>query len=178
MKHCATAVLYLILGGTAVAQQRKGTQEIGVFAAGGPAITGGVRDRGVVFGGLRWGIHLTGNIQYGVEAIPLYLQFQSETVYGVGITPFLLRYSFTATRAIAPFIEAGGGILGTTDAVPEDTSRFNFTPQAGVGIRWFPEERRTWTFAVRYHHTSNAGLARRNPGINAVIGYLGFSWSR
>jgi len=158
-----------------------------VLTGGGPAITGGVRDRGFWFLAGRWGRQLTadrgdswarGHLQYAVEAIPVYLHFQSETVYGAGLTPFLLRYNFTRGRWLAPFVEAGAGILATTEQVPEDTSRFNFTPQAGVGLQYVVSGGVGWTFGLRYHHTSNAGIARRNPGVNAVVIHTGISWWR
>lgn len=166
---------------------RRGATEWGVLSGGGPAITGGVRDRGFWFLAGRWGRQLTsdrgdswarGHLQYAVEAMPLYLHFQSDTVYGAGLTPFLLRYNFTRGRVVVPFLEAGAGILATTEQVPEGTSRFNFTPQAGVGLQYVPAARFGWTLGVRYHHTSNAGIARRNPGINAVVIHTGLSWWR
>ena len=162
-------------------------QEWGVFSGGGPSISGGVQDRGFWLAGLRWGRRLTGelgdswargHVQYAVEAIPLYFQFQSETVYGAGVTPFLLRYHFTASDRLVPFVEAGAGMLLTTDQVPEDTSRFNFTPQAGVGMQVASSGNSGWVLGLRYHHTSNAGIARRNPGINAIMFHAGFSWWR
>lgn len=190
MRAIAGCFLLMLLAGAnghAQGPWRKGATELGVFSGGGPAIVGGVRDRGFWLLGARWGRQLTadhgdswarGHLQYAVEAIPLYLQFQSETVYGVGITPFLLRYSFTRGGTVAPFIEAGAGMLATTEKVPEGTSRFNFTPQGGVGIMYVPSGRLGWALGVRYHHTSNAGIARFNPGINAVMLYTGFSWFR
>ncbi len=190
MRPAAVLLLLLVSWKDAWAQEpwRRGGSEWGLLSGGGPAIVGGVRDRGVSFFAGRWGRQLTadlfngswlrGNVQYGLEAIPLYLQFQSKTVYGAGLTPFLLRYNFTRGRALAPFVELGGGILGTTEPVPEGTARFNFTPQAGVGLRYMSAGRRSWTLGVRYHHTSNAGIARRNPGINAIVIHTGVSWRR
>ncbi len=176
-------VLAPLARGQAAWQQ--GAIEMGVLSAGGPAIVGGVRDRGVTFTAIRWGRQMTGelgrsalrgNLQYSVETIPLYLQFQSKVVYGAGLTPFLLRYNFTAARSWSPYIEIGAGVLGTTHKVPEDTSRFNFTPQGGVGLQYIMSGRRSFTVGVRYHHTSNAGIARSNPGINAILFHTGVSW--
>lgn len=169
----------------AQAAWQQGAIEMGVLSAGGTAIVGGLRDRGVTFTALRWGRQMTGelgrsplrgNLQYSVETIPLYLQFQSKVVYGAGLTPFLLRYNFTKPRSWSPYVEIGAGILGTTQKVPEDTSRFNFTPQGGVGVQFIMSGKRSFTAGVRYHHTSNAGLARSNPGINAILFHTGVSW--
>ncbi len=190
MARAAALFVMLLLGSAAAGAQGvwyRGANEWGFLSGGGPAIVGGVRDRGVSFVAGRWGRQLTpdfgrswyrGNIQYGMEFIPLYLQFQSKTVYGAGATPFLPRYSFTRSRSVAPFVEFGGGLLGTTEPVPEGTSRFNFTPQAGIGLQFLLSGQRSWNIGVRYHHTSNAGLATRNPGINAIIIHTGVSWRR
>ncbi len=188
MRRCfMTAALLMLLGALGAPAQdawRDGAKELGLFSGGGPAITGGLRDRGFWLAGARFGYQLTadhgggalrGHLQYGVEAIPFYLQFQSSTVYGAGLTPFLLRYHFTANPRVVPLIELGAGILGTRDAVPEGTSRFNFTPQAGVGVQVMTSSGRGVVFGVRYHHTSNAGIARHNPGINAIMLHVGFS---
>jgi len=162
-----------------------GEHELGVFSGGGPSITGGKQDRGFWLAGARWGYQLTdehgsgwarGSLQYAIEFIPLYLQFQSNTVYGVGLTPVLLRYHLTRTRLVAPLIELGAGILITRDQVPEGTSRFNFTPQGGVGVQFVPAGRAGYSLGIRYHHTSNAGIARHNPGINAIMLHAGISW--
>ena len=171
--------------GAGDARWRRGATEWGILSGGGPAIVGGVRDRGFWFVAGRWGRQITadrgdswarGHLQYAIEAMPLYLHFQSETVYGAGITPFLLRYHFTRRRKLVPFLEAGAGILATTEQVPEGTSRFNFTPQAGVGLQFVTASGPAWTLGVRYHHTSNVGIARRNPGVNAIVFHAGISW--
>lgn len=183
IKRCWILVILLAWAGTAGAQM--GKTELGLFSGGGPAIVGGLRDRGFWLAGARWGRQITpdlgaswarGHLQYAMEFIPLYLQLQSKTVYGAGFTPFLLRYHFTGGHTVAPFVEAGAGILVTRDQVPEGSSRFNFTPQGGVGLQFLPKARFGWNVGVRYHHTSNAGIARFNPGINAIMVHAGVSF--
>ena len=167
------------------ARWSRGATEWGIFSGGGPSISGGVGDRGFWFVSGRWGRQITaesgdswarGHLQYAIEAMPLYLHFQSKTVYGAGITPLLLRYHFTRPQRFVPFLEGGAGILATTEQVPEGTSHFNFTPQAGVGLQYVSATGPGWTVGVRYHHTSNAGIARRNPGVNAIVFHAGISW--
>ena len=185
-------MLFLLLtqavaAGAQARRQPVGRNEIGILSGGGPAILGGVGDRGFSFVAMRYARRLTGDLgrgwyrgqlHYGIEVMPLYLQFQSDTVYGAGVSPFLVRYSFTRPQALAPYIEVGGGLLGTVEKVPENTSRFNFTPQGGIGVQVWLSGHRSWTAGVRYHHTSNAGLATRNPGINAIVIHTGVSWHR
>jgi len=190
MKRAAILLVLLLAGaGSAVAQApwREGATELGVISGGGPAIVGGRSDRGFWLVGGRWGRQLTadrgkgwmrGHVQYAIEAIPVYFQFQSDTVYGAGLTPIMLRYQLTSNRTLAPFVEAGAGILATMKDVPEGTANFNFTPQAGIGVQYITARQTGWTLGVRYHHTSNAGIARHNPGINAVMIYAAVSWFR
>ena len=165
----------------------KGANEWGVETGGGTSIPGGVSDRHYWMLAGRWSRILTGelgggplrgNLQYGVELIPALVMSQSKTVYAGGFTPLLVRYNFTAHRRVVPYLEVGGGMLGSVEPIPEGTSRFNFTPQAGIGLQHLMSERRSWTLGVRYHHTSNAGIAKRNPGINAVLVHAGLSWWR
>lgn len=187
MRKLLVLLACVLMTDNAYGQWREGATELGVLSGGGPAITGGVGDRGFWLLAGRWGRQLTaerghgwtrGHVQYAMEVIPLYLQFQSKTVYGAGLTPFLLRYQLTSGRVVAPFVEAGAGMLATTSDVPEGTASFNFTPQGGVGVQVVPAGRAAWTLGARYHHTSNAGIARHNPGINAIMIYAGVSWFR
>jgi lipid A 3-O-deacylase len=181
--------LLAMTAGVAEAQGawRRGGVEAGAFAGGGPSIAGGVGDRAFLLAGGRWGWQLTGprgggasrgHLQYAVEAIPLYFQLQRRASYGLALTPILLRYHFTGGRAVVPFVEGGAGMLLTRDRVPENTSRFNFTPQAGVGVQYAPGRGPGFVFGVRYHHTSNAGISNPNPGINALLLHAGVSWWR
>ncbi len=165
----------------------KGVNEWGVQTGGGTAIAGGAQDRSFWMLAGRWSRILTGelgggplrgNLQYGLEVIPALVMSQSTTVYAGGVTPVLMRYNFTAHRRFVPYLEAGAGILGSSDPLPEATSRFNFTPQGGIGFQIMQPGARAIQMGVRYHHISNAGLARRNPGINSLYFFTGISWWR
>ena len=132
----------------------------------------------------RWGRVLTaphgpgflrGSLEYAFEVVPALLLFQEETVYGGGITPLLFQYNFATSGRVVPYIEVGGGMLFSTEQVPPGTSRFNFTPQGGLGVYWFRGPRAAALFGVRYHHISNASTAERNPGHNALYLHAGFS---
>ncbi|MBI4465462.1 MAG: acyloxyacyl hydrolase [Acidobacteria bacterium] len=175
----------------AAAQQHpaiyKGVTEWGWLSGGGVGIAGCVREGDFGALHLRWGRVLTadhgpaflrGNLQYALEVVPAMVLFQSTTVFGGGLTPLLLQYNFTGGRRMVPFFQAGAGMLFTTEPVPTGTSRFNFTPQGGLGIYWFPWPRTALVFGVRYHHISNAGLAQPNPGRNSLFFHAGISWWR
>jgi len=165
----------------------KGAHEWGLHSGGAFSVAGGRTDRSYWMLAGRWGRILTrdlgsgplrGNLEYGIEAIPALVMFQSDTVYAAGLTPFQLRYNFTGGRRIVPFLEIGAGILGSTRQIPEGTSRFNFADQGGIGVQILTGGNHTFHLGARYMHISNAGLADRNPGINSVYFFAGISWWR
>jgi len=160
-----------------------GDREISFWIGGGHSVSGGRGDIGAFNAGARYGWVLTelhghgpfrGSFEYAVDAIPLYLIFQDPTVYGVSLDPVALKWNFSGTRTVRPFLELAGGVLFTRDEVPRFTNNVNFTSQAAFGAhlgtgRWRP------TVQVRYVHISNAGLANLNPGINTVQFQLGLA---
>jgi len=168
------------------AYRERGT-EWGWNSGGAIGIAGGASDGRFWTLNLRWGRALTdphglaqlrGNLEYAVELVPVLTIKQSTTVFGVGITPFLLQYNLDSSHRVAPFIQAGAGTLFTTQKVPENTSQINFTPQGGIGVYWFRRPHSSLVMGVRYHHISNAGISKPNPGHNSLYVYTGISWWR
>ena len=164
-----------------------GTTEWGWSSGGGVRIAGGIREGNFWASQLRWGRVLTsphgpgwlnGTLEYAVEIVPALVMVQSRTAFGGGLTPLLLQYNFTAGRRLAPFLHAGAGMLFTTREFPEGTTRFNFTPQGGMGFYWLRGRGASLVVGARYHHISNAGRVQPNPGHNALYLYGGFSWWR
>ncbi len=92
-----------------------------------------------------------------------------------------IRYNFTQPEwKIVPYIQIGGG-LTFTDAYQDRTQRaigqeMEFTPQSSIGLRYFVDSQWSIDAEFMYHHISNAGLADRNLGINALGGMIGFSY--
>ncbi len=190
MKHLLWIVLFSL---TAIAQNlpssslTKGTWEIGVWGAGGPAFKGFTSDTRVANFGFRVGRVLTGehlsgwkrgNLELAADIMPVYLVFQDTTVYGGGVTTPIFRWNFTSGQKIAPYFESGGGLLYTASSVPPGTSRINFTPQAAMGVNIFTRERHSVSFETRYVHISSAGLGSPNPGIDTLQFRIGFNWFR
>jgi lipid A 3-O-deacylase len=103
---------------------------------------------------------------------------RSSTAYGGGFNPFFWQYNFTSHPRVVPYFNLGAGMLFTSQDFPADTSSFNFTPQGGIGAYWFAKPNRAVNFGVRYHHISNAGITKPNPGHNSLYFYGGFSWWR
>ena len=175
----------------------QGSTEWGWTTGAGARIAGGAREGNFWATQLRWGRVLTdprgpgilrGTIEYAFEVVPAMVMVRSEagiagtdsseTVFGGGFNPLMLQYNFTSGQRFVPFVQAGGGMLFTTDDVPAGTAQFNFTPQGGVGLYWLRGDPASLVFGVRYHHISNAGRVKPNPGHNALYFYGGMSWWR
>src|SRR5215471_6053839 len=161
---------------------QKGDWDLDIYATGGTSVPGGTSDTQVFSLGLRAGKVLTGdhlggflrgNFEYAFDIVPAYIVFQNQNTYGAGFDPVVLKWNFTASSHVTPFIEIVGGTLFSTDDVPPGTSSVNFRSGAGFGLH-FPVRSRSVTLEARYEHISNAGLASPNPGINTVQFVLGW----
>src|SRR6266536_6317508 len=160
----------------------QGATEVPIWTAGGHSVAGGRGHIGLWDLGLRYGWVLTspvgpgilkGRFEYAIDAIPVYLVFQpANTAYGVGLAPLNLKWNFATRGRLAPYAELSGGVLFTTQDVPTGTSNVNFTPSVAFGTH-FLGDKLTWSLEARYLHISNAGLDRRNPGINTFEVRLG-----
>jgi lipid A 3-O-deacylase len=164
----------------------KGTTELGFWFGGGRGLNGSTKDTELFITGVRGGKILTdvhgngfmrGNLEYLLEAIPIFLVFQNGTTAGFDFTPFLMKWNFlNSERRPTMFFEWGAGTLVTSSQVPEGTSRFNFTPQAGFGFYLSSHHKRAATLEFKYIHISNGGLETPNPGINTFHILLGYHW--
>ena len=147
-----------------------------VWTAGGKGLMGTTKDTGLWITGGRFGKFLTRKIEYDIEVVPVFMVFQHTTVYGLNVTPLLLKWNMRTSGRFIPYIEGGGGLLFTSSEVPDGTSRFNFTPQVGVGLQLFSREKRALRTGIRYMHISNGGLESPNPGINTLQFLIGYEW--
>jgi lipid A 3-O-deacylase len=165
---------------------QRGAKEWGVFAGGGTGF-GKRSNTQMVFAGGRFGYVLTpdifkgtrmrGNIEYIFDALPIFVVLQPQNAFGASFNPLILKYNFTSGKRMIPFIEAGGGVLFTNHDVPINTNSVNFTPQGSFGVHFLRDNHRAITFRGQYLHISNAGLERRNSGVNASIQFiLGYTW--
>ncbi|MDW5266484.1 MULTISPECIES: acyloxyacyl hydrolase [Acidobacteriaceae] len=160
---------------------------------------------------------LHGNFEYAVEVFPFWQSYTPKfqrancttapnspdlscsplytvggTYSGISITPIILRWNFTGTRRISPWIQGAGGVLWTNHKYPAfggqplsvfndgpntDASVWNFTPQGGVGVHYFLRPRRSIDFGANAVHISSASLGDKNPGVNASVQFtIGYSW--
>jgi Lipid A 3-O-deacylase (PagL) len=182
---CLTCFGAVALASDSSEVYQKGDWGLGFYGAGGKGVNGSTASTGVAWTGVHYKRIVTdvkgtgfwrGTFEYGAEFQPLFLIFQEDTVYGLHFSPLLMRWNFQRPRThIVPFFEFGGGMLFTRDKVPERSSRFNFTPQAGFGVS-FNAGRSGVTFQLKYMHISNAGIKKPNPGINSIQMLAGYEW--
>lgn len=177
--------VFLIFTAMAFAQGQPeaGGNEFQMWTGAGHSVAGGTGGTRLFNVGLRYGWVLTephgpgflkGSFEYAVDAVPLFLVFQpANTAYGIGLSPFALKWNFAPRGSWVPYFELGGGTLFTNHDVPTRTSSINFTPGAALGLHHLGNKI-TWSLEARYMHISNAGLTRLNPGLNTVQIRLGF----
>ena len=98
--------------------------------------------------------------------------------YAVGLAP--LGWELSLGRGPARLtIEASGGGLWFSRRIPDpEATRFNFTASAGPTLELRLVSGQTLRFGYLWHHTSNGGTGRVNPGMNSGIASMGVLWRR
>lgn len=91
-----------------------------------------------------------------------------------------LRYNFLSDSAFVPYAQIGAGGL-FTDAYKDMNQRaigqdFEFILHAQVGLKYFVAPNLSLDFEGGYQHISNAGMACRNCGINALGAQIGVTY--
>jgi len=96
--------------------------------------------------------------------------------YIAGATAWL-RYNFVPPQSrLAPYAQGGAGFVATDIDRGIVGQIFNFNLDLGFGFRYFIRPRWSLNLEYRYQHISNAGLGRKNLGINAHGPILGISY--
>jgi hypothetical protein len=114
-------------------------------------------------------IGIRGRLAWGVEATPLFAQFDPSTILGVGFAPVVWRWNFPPRRTWSAFAELSMGGLLTTDPIPEETSRGNFSAHWGGGLRLRRRGAHAILIAYRFQHFSNGNQLGSNPGVNSHV---------
>jgi hypothetical protein len=127
-------------------------------------------------------IGIRGRFAWGVEATPLFAQFNPSAIYGIGFAPVVWRWNFPEQPRWSAFAELSMGGLWTSEAIPEDTSRGNFTAHWGGGVRLrrramqvHPGPSDAIVIAYRFQHFSNGNQLGSNPGVNSHVVLVGWS---
>jgi hypothetical protein len=97
-------------------------------------------------------------------------------VYAFGITPVGWALAVGAGPARLT-MEASAGGLWFTRRVPDPVgTRFNFTASAGPTLEMRVTRSESLRLGYLWHHTSNGGTGKVNPGLNSGILALGVLW--
>jgi opacity protein-like surface antigen len=167
------------------------TNEFGLWVGGSPDSThtiGDTEDRRLLLVGLRYGRILAAweslSLEYTLDLFPAAVVFEPEdvrrgrsTIYGAGLSPLGIKVNFAQQSWIKPFVAASVGFLYFQDDVPVPrSSRFNFTPEIGLGVQFFLTPKTAATVGYKFHHMSNANTGQSNPGMDSHVLYAGFSF--
>jgi len=119
-----------------------------------------------------------GRFEYGVDFIPLFVQFTPQRISGTAFDPIILRWNSTQHRGhVSPFVELGGGAVHTSANLPAgDSSTFNFIARGGGGVLISTRQNHALELACRWWHISNANLGTQNPEFNGIQVSLGWHW--
>jgi hypothetical protein len=167
-----------------------GMNEFGLWGGGSPDsfdFIGTVENRELLLFGLRYGRVLGAwefvSLEYTLDIIPAAVVFEpdsvrrgSSTIYGAGLSPLGFKLNIGQESWIKPFLAAAVGFLYFEKDIPVPrSSRFNFTPELGLGVQFFLAPKRALTLGYKWHHMSNANTGRSNPGMDSHVFYAGFS---
>jgi hypothetical protein len=95
--------------------------------------------------------------------------------FEIGVSPLLVR--LVLHRApLRPFLQGGEGILYTDLRGRQLGTRVQFSSQIGAGLEYQLRPDLYLTLAGRFRHISNAGLATTNPGVDTILGLIGFTF--
>ena len=118
---------------------------------------------------------LRGRFAWAAEATPIFAQTAPAGIYGFGFAPVVWRWNFEPRPRWSAFGELSMGGLWTTDPIPEDTSRANFTAHWGGGVRLRSARPHALLLGYRFQHISNGNQLGSNPGVNSHVVLAGWS---
>jgi hypothetical protein len=105
--------------------------------------------------------------------------FPNGSAVGMGVTPLGITMHFRQDRALSPSIGVTGGALLFDRAAPTTAgAHFNYTAAVEAGLRIGRPDRTGLVLTYRFHHISNAGMARENPGVASHLLTLGLRSAR
>ncbi len=99
-----------------------------------------------------------------------------ENTYGVAINPASFRFIFFPKWRLRPQLGAGFGVSRHWKRVPTiDGTKGYAQIDFQIGGQYMLSEKKALNFGYRYFHLSNIYLAKRNPGYNMNMFFIGYS---
>lgn len=122
-----------------------------------------------------YSVFVEDGIELGFEVGAWYFSQEDDDALGLSGS-FLFRWHFLRRDPWTVYLDAGMGIMGATDEVPDGGTAFNFMPRAGAGFtRRLNDEGLRLQAGVHWHHISNARIFGddENPSRDAAMVYVG-----
>ncbi|MSR44730.1 MAG: acyloxyacyl hydrolase [Phycisphaerales bacterium] len=110
------------------------------------------------------------NLSIDLQLDANYISQPGASAWGLGGS-LMFRWHFISEESWSLYVDAGSGLLGTTQPTPSGGTDFNFTPQAGGGVSFELCEDIRLMIGLRWYHISNANTGDTNPGRNSLMGY-------
>ncbi len=102
---------------------------------------------------------------------------EKKTRYAFGASPFGLQFNFRPKKKIQPFLGLSLAALVFNKKTPNDLgTRLNFASEGGAGIEYRLSNKKALTFGYKFYHISNASRGVVNPGYDAQLLYLGYTF--
>ena len=185
------AVAPLCLSQNTIPESGPRAWDFGIWVAGatGKELTGSFAEAQIITAGFGVEKVITdevgdgwrrGQLAYGGNVIPVFVQLHPGGPHGFAVEPVILRWNSSwHPSKWSPYIElAGGGVFTNTNIPAGDTSDVNFTARIGGGIQIHSGKREALDLSCRWLHISNANLGRRNPQFNGIQLSVGYHWHR
>jgi hypothetical protein len=188
----------LIAFAVSAQDEEPGKSELMVWGGYAPAVrtfdTGGrTWDGKMGIGALRYSRRFNNsdwvNLKYTLDASIVVLNYPDrvvtgttitpvrETKYAIGLAPIGLQGNFRPRKKLQPFIGLSLGFLPFTETIPNVTGKkLNFSTEGGGGIEYRLANKKAVTFGYKFYHISNASRGIENPGYDAQLLYVGYTF--
>lgn len=200
MKKLIVSALWLVVASVVASAQDEeaGKSELMVWGGFAPAVrtfstTGRTWDGKLGIGAIRYSRRFNNsdwvNLKYTLDASFVAMNYADkivtgttvrpvrETRYGFGLAPIGLQANFRPRKKIQPFVGLHLGFLPFTEEVPNVTGKkLNFSTAGGGGIEYRLKNKKAITFGYNFYHISNASRGIENPGYDAQIFFIGYTF--
>ncbi len=200
MKKLLVSAVWLMLLAFSISAQDEepGKNELMVWGGYAPAVRtfaigGRTWDAQLGIGALRYSHRFNNsdwvNLKYTLDASVLVMNYPDkivsgtmitptrETRVGIGLAPIGLQGNFRPRKKLQPFIGLALGFMPFTERTPNVTGKkLNFSTAGGGGIEYRLANKRAITFGYNFYHISNASRGIENPGYDAQLFFVGYTF--